>query len=314
MGHRVNSLIGISSCPLTATARFVKLFSRLGFDILTFKSVRSVEWHGNAYPHWRHVKANLIELDNLAPPTLTGYSGAPDTVETSQVNSFGIHSVKPEYWQEEYELARKNLLPGQVLILSLMLTPHPGRTTVDDAKAVARFGNETSARIFEVNLSCPNTEAGGGLIYDDVEMSVRVCTAIKKAIGNKPLLVKVGFYRDQEKLKTFLKKTKGMISGLSTMNTYVAKVVNQDKTETFPTRSMAGLSGAAIRNLAMHQAKNALKFKKELRLKNFVIIGIGGVTKPNHFTKYLDMGTDAVQVAAGALADPYLAQKYKKSV
>lgn len=312
MGFDVNSTIGISSCPLTVSARFVRLFSRLGYDILTFKSVRSVEWHGNAYPHWRHVKADLIPISDLTPPTLEGLLSSPKGVEPSHVNSFGIHSLKPEYWQQEFEAAQRYLLEGQLLILSLMLTPVEGRTTLEDAQIVAQYANETSAKIFEVNLSCPNTEGGGGLIYDDVELSTKLCEAIKKVIGNKPLLAKIGYYRDQEKLKTFLQNTRGILAGLSTMNTYVAKVVDLEGKEVFPGRSMAGLSGAAIRNLAMNQVQNALKFKKDLNLENFTVIGIGGATNVEHIKAYYDLGVDAVQMAVGAYADPFLAEKYKK--
>lgn len=311
MGYKVNSLIGVPSCPLTVTPRYVKLYSRLGFDILTYKSVRSVEWHGNIYPHWRYVESNVLPVKDISPPTLQARTSPVAGKDTTQVNSFGIHSLKPEYWQEEYEIAQEHLLPGQLLILSMMLTPVEGRTTVDDARMVAQYSKETTAKIFEINLSCPNTEGGGGLIYDDVELSVEICKAIKKIIKSKPLLVKVGYYKEQEKLKTFMQRTQKIIAGLSSMNTYVAKVHGTNKKEAFPGRSMAGLSGAAIRGIALHQVKNAAIFRKELGLKDFTILGIGGITKTKHFDDYFKIGASAAQVAAGAYTDPFLAYKYK---
>ena len=52
-----------------------------------------------------------------------------------------------------------------------------------------------------------------------------------------------------------------------------------------------------------------MTFKRELDLKNFTVIGIGGITKPAHFDNYLKIGVNAVQTAAGALSYPYLDSK-----
>ncbi|RJR16386.1 hypothetical protein C4579_00305 [Candidatus Microgenomates bacterium] len=313
LGIEVNSLLGVPSCPLTATARYVKLFASLGYDILTFKSVRSIEWKGNKAPHWFYSDAKVVAPSDKDLQTTTAKDNHEGDGEPSMVNSFGIHSLRPQYWQEEYELAQKNLQSGQILILSIMVTPVVGKTAEQDAKDVAKYADETSAQVIEMNLSCPNTEGGKGLIFEDVAMSVNLCRAIKEVIGNKKLLAKVGFYKNQADLKQFLSETKGIISGLSTMNTYAAKVVNEKREEKFPGRAVAGLSGAAIRQLAVSQIKQTLEYKKTLHLDDFAIVGIGGVTSVAHINEFLNLGVDAVQTAVGAFANPYLAREYKKA-
>src|SRR5260221_408173 len=100
LGYELNSLFGVSACPLTANARYVKLMSKLGYDIITYKSVRSIEWRGNKYPHFRYVDVHKQLTSESVMSTVTASAEAFGNQEPSMANSFGIHSVRPEYWQE----------------------------------------------------------------------------------------------------------------------------------------------------------------------------------------------------------------------
>lgn len=314
LGQPLSSLFGVSACPLTFNARSIHLLSQLGYDILTYKSVRSVEWHGNVFPQWLYVDFNKqLDAKNQSETVKADFTSFGND-DTTMVNSFGIHSIKPEYWQADFELAQQKIGAGQVLILSLMFTPQQGQTLVDDGRKVAQFAAQTSAKIFEANFACPNTDGGLGLIYEDVDLSIKICIEMKKVLGDRPLLVKVGYYKNFDDLKKFMEMTKGVISGISGINTYSMKIVGKDDQQIFPGRPTAGISGAGVRNFGMEQAKKIVEFKKELHLNNFVVIGIGGVTKPEHISTYLDLGADAVQTAVGAWADPYLASKYLKTL
>lgn len=312
LNFSVNSLFGVSACPLTVNSRFLLLMAKLGYDLLTYKSVRSVEWHGNVFPHWMHVDLKKPLLDPISDQIVKARFDPFEAQDPSMANSFGIQSIKPEYWQADVDLTLSQLPTGQLLILSLMCTPQPGETLIKDATRLAKLANETSAKVFEINLACPNTDGGQGLIYEDIEYSLKLCKAMKKVLGNKHLLVKVGYYKDQNQMREFLRRSKGIISGISSTNTYSMKVLNSQGKEAFPTRPLAGISGAAIRNLSQQQAQNAVRFKQELELKHFAIIGIGGVTRTQDVTQYLDLGVDAVQTAVGALANPYLAQDFAR--
>lgn len=314
LGQKMNSLFGVSACPLTVNARYINLLSQLGYDLLTYKSVRSIEWRGNVFPHWMYVDAPKQLTSPDSNQKFTARFEPFGDQDPSMLNSFGIHSLKPEYWQEDFEVAQQKIQKGQLLILSLMPSPIPGQTLVDDGKKLAELANQTSAQVFEVNFACPNTDGGGGLIYDDLDLTFKICTAMKKVLGKKPLLVKVGYYKNQADLKKFMELNKDLIAGISTTNTYNMTVVDEENKQVLPGRPMAGVSGAAARTLSMAQAKNAVQFKKEMGLKDFVIIGTGGVTKPEHIQQYLDLGVDAVQTAVGAWADPFLASKYLKTV
>lgn len=309
LGKKINSPFGLAASPLTFTARSIKLFSRLGYDLITYRSVRSVEWHGLKAPNWGYVDAkHQLELSDLKNPLIVQANAFANQAPTT-ANSFGVQSLKPEYWQAEYELAKSYMLPGQLLILAMMLTPERGISIVEDAKDIAHLAIKTSAEVFEINLACPNS-GSKALVYEDLQTSIRICSEIKQIVGNKFLLAKIGYYEDQKKLRQFMKNTRGIINGITTTNTYSAPVHNNNDEDFFVGRQTAGISGEAIRTLSQKQAKSAVLYKKQLNLKNFVIVGVGGVMQPKHITEYLTIGATAVQSVTGVWADPYLAMKY----
>lgn len=312
LGYSLNSLFGIPACPLTANERFVKRASRLGFDLLTYKSVRSIQWPGNSYPHWRYIDA-VGDPRNRTEPFVVFTDSQPGQ-EVSMANSFGVHSLAPDEWQEDYNRAHTALLPGQLLILSVMPSRIEGKTLVEDAEDLARLASETKAEIVEVNLACPNTDQGSGLIYENVALSTEIIFAMKTILEKRPLLAKVGYYADPNSLAIFLCDTKGVLNGLSSMNTWSGRVVTPEGDDAFPGRPTAGVSGAVIREMAMEQARYAVGQKRTHGFEDFVIIGIGGVTTPDHISRYFDLGVDAVQSAVGAYEDSSLAAKYLRTL
>ena len=311
MGHKLNTPFGIPACPLTSNSRYVEFYSKLGFDLLTFKTFRSIEWRGFDSPNLLYVNLPYqLKLEDLNTTLISNIKPFSDQ-GVSIANSFGVHSTRPEYWIKEYELAKSRLKKGQLLILSLMISDIKGKTQIENAIELAGLANQTSATIVEINFACPNTD-GHGLIYEDIDLTFKICYEMYKVLENKKLLVKVGFYKDQLKIKEFLYKTKGIISGLSSTNTYGMKVLNTQGDPAFGnSRLIAGISGTAIKNLSIGQVKNILAYKEELSLVDFIVIGIGGIMQPTDAMEYLSLGVNAVQSATGTWVNPYLALEFR---
>lgn len=310
LGYKVNSLFGVPACILTMDHRWVSVLSTLGYDILTYKTVRSVEWPANDYPNWLYVDAaQQLKKNDIDRPLIASINSLNPEVSTA--NSFGVPSLKPEYWKEDFEKTKNILKEGQLLILSLMTTPVKGRSQVDDAKVLAKLAAETSADVFEINFACPNTE-GHGLVYEDIDLTIKICSAFKDILGERKLLAKIGYYRDTSLLKEFMDRSRGLISGISSTNTLGMKVVKGDGELAFSGRSQVGVAGAAIRNLAQEQLKTIVNYKRKLDMPELAILGMGGVINPSHINEYLDMGCNAVQAASALWQNPYLASEYKK--
>jgi dihydroorotate dehydrogenase len=313
-GLPLRSPFGVPACPLTVNARAVFMLAELGFDLITYKSVRSVEFHGNVYPHWRYVNVSDQLFPGRVPTELTAADQPFHNQDATMANSFGVQSVRPEFWQADVDATVGQLPEGKQLILSLMCTPQKGETLVDDAKRLGKLAAQTHAKVFELNLACPNTDGGAGLIFEDVKRSHALCEAVKNELRDRPLLVKVGLFSKNAMIAEFLQAVHQCVEGVTTTNTLPAQIVNTDGTHTFPGRPSAGVSGAGIRDAAMAQYRAVAQHKAALQLDDFAVIACGGVTKPEHISTYLGLGATAVQAAVGVLANPLLAYQYKHTV
>lgn len=302
---------GVAACPLTINSKFTTLISSLGFDLITYKSVRSVKWKGNEFPNWLYADMPKSLKNAVIPSPVTAHSKPFPHQDISMVNSFGISSPSPKNWQEDVDKACDTLDTDQILILSLMLTPQNGEKLSVDASRLGELASKTKAKIFELDLSCPNSDEGSGSLYENVELSTRLCKIVGSKLQGRPLLAKVGYYKDSTVLRNFMAQSKGIIAGISTMNTLSIPVVLNNQQEAFPGRPTAGLSGSAIRQLAYEQLLALLTFKQELHLLDFVTICMGGVTRPGDIENYLKAGADAVQSVVGAWDNPYLAHEWK---
>lgn len=311
LDKQVNSLFGVPACILALNSKWVEVLSKLEFDIITYKTVRSGEWPPNNYPNWMYVDSpEQLSLQDLDKELLGSLKPFPNQ-KISTANSFGVPSFKPEIWQEDFEKAKAILKPGQLLILSIMTSPVEGITQVEDAKILGEYAAQTSAEVIEINFACPNT-GKHGLIYEDVELSVEICNKLKEVLGNRKLLAKVGYYKNKEALKQFLQNSKGVIDGISSTNTIGMKIIDNDGNPAFKDRETAGVSGWAIHNLAKEQLQTIMQFKEELSLSSLAVVGMGGISNPEDIKEYLDLDVSAVQAAAALWQNPYLAYQFKE--
>lgn len=313
-GKNIASPIGVPACALTGTADRVAFLAQRGFDVITFRSRRTIYHGGNNFPHWCYVdsRGQLAESDlkNILMGSQDPFVGQ----EVSTANSFGVPSEEPYQWVLEYEKAKRTVLPSQMLILSVMPSIHSNITLEEDVAELASHILRTSAEVVELNLACPNSE--GNLIYQDVGLSIKLIhTLFNLMSGKKRLVVKIGYYMDQGALYLLLKMTQGFLDGITTTNTFPMPIVDGQGNAYFGKRSSAGVSGATIRNLAQAQARNTVAFRDQLHLKgSLTVIAAGGVTHPDHVNQYLDMGVDVVQAAAAVKDNPMLAADWKRSV
>ncbi len=306
LNFNVNSLFGVPAGPLFNSS-WVELYSKLGFDILTYKTVRTRSYV--AYP-----KPHMIFLDKKDREYIgKAYSSKYDPV--SMTNSFGIPSKDPDVWQEDIVRSLKLLKKGQLLIIGILATQEDAKNEeefIQDYVKCAVLVTETKAPVIEVNLSCPNLHASEIVCYDS-NLSARICEGIKNAIGDIPLLAKICYFENKEKLKEFVLKTHEFVEGYTAINTLRTDLIDkQYKTLAMRSLTSAGMCGALLRPYGLSMVEELDKLRKELNVK-YSIIGVGGVTTPEDYELYMQAGADAVQSGTGAMMDPYLAYKiYKK--
>lgn len=316
-GYPVDFPLGLPASVLAANAQWIKFYARRGFDILTYKTVRTVYRPAHPWPNWVFIK-DPCELA-YPPDSVIGYRGyiPPDLTNVSMANSFGVPSLPPEWWQDDIRQARAAVREGhQVFIVSIISSVEETdeRLIAEDFVKAAVVAKKAGADIIEANYSCPNVIGDKvGELFHSSESAARVSkiikTALKDTFGEKapPLFVKIG-YLPEQKLTDFVRLNAEFIDGIVAINTISTKVVDEQGQETFPGRPTAGISGAAIRARAQEVARSLVSLKRKVFTdlkKELTVFGLGGVTKPEDAFTYLDnIGVDAVETCTAAFVNP----------
>jgi len=316
-GHLVDFPIGLAASALTANSNGIEFSARRGFDILTYKTVRTEFRAEHPWPNWVFLKDAPV-IGKTDSSKFTGCSGYwPETsASVSMANSFGIPSFAPEWWTKEVERARNVVREGhQVLIVSVVTSKVESETAwIRDFVEVATRAKRAGADIVEANYSCPNTpdDRSVGDLYRSAETSARVSRAIKAELGTTPLFVKIGYLPELE-LAQFVDKNKEYVEGIVAINTIQAQIIDDVGKPTFhgSGRELAGVSGLAVRQRAHEVARNLVHLRNKLApqlRRKLEIIGVGGVLTADDALYYLDsIGVDAVESCTGAYINPNLA-------
>lgn len=313
LGNSLYIPFGVPAGPLL-NGNFVKAAFRKGFDVATYKTVRS-----NRYPchPWPNVLAVKVE-GNLTPERAGEKLTADSTYSEplSITNSFGVPSRDPDFWQKDMADAAQSAGKGQVLIGGFQGTSKNDGDVqgyIDDFVATAGLVKETGVKILEANLSCPN-EGTANLLCFDIERARTIVYAIKNKVGDTPLVLKIGYFNDAQALHDFVQKVGSMAQGLCAINTIPAEIVDKDGNQALPGegRLRSGVCGNAIKWAGLDMVRRLKALRDELGL-SYAIIGVGGVATPDDYAEYRGAGADVVQSATGAMWNPRLAQEIWKS-
>lgn len=312
LGVSVGYPLGIPAGPLLNSA-FCKAAFEKGFDICVYKTVRSGAFPCHPFPNVLsiHPEGDLT-LAALSRPLIADTAYAEPL---SITNSFGVPSKDASVWQEDVQKAIASARRGQVLVLSFMGTVREGQSQqdfIDDYALAAKLSHETGARVLETNLSCPNI-GNEGLVCYNLDISEQVAKSIRKVIGNTPLILKVGYYRDDAELERFAEIANEYADSVAGINTLQGEVRNAEGGQALPgspARLRSGVCGAGIKWAGLDFVRR-LKAIKEKRGFKFSIEGVGGVMTPADFKTYRDAGADTVMTATGAMWNPSLAQEIK---
>src|SRR3989338_4415385 len=225
LGQRLAYPLGIPAGPLL-DSKFVKGAFDKGFDIAVYKTVRTNEFPCHPHPN---VLAVHIDGDLTLEKAKVPLVADEDYREPLSItNSFGVPSRPSEEWMEDAKKAITTGHKGQAMVLSFMGMVKENQTAdefVADFAQAAALAARTGAPILEANLSCPNI-GDEGLVCYNLFMTERVCEAIRAKIKKLPLILKVGYYKedaDIERLADIAAKYAHAISSINTISAPIVK-------------------------------------------------------------------------------------------
>lgn len=308
LGFPINFPFGIPAGPLL-NSKFMKSAFDFGFSVSTYKTVRASSFPCHPYPNIVYVNTPKNLIPNKTPRLIAAAS--PKSINKFSItNSFGVPSKTPTLWQKDVKKALKYAKKGQVMILSFMGTVKPGQTQdefVADFAHTAKLAKQTEVKILEANLSCPNIGSEGLVCYN-LEVTEKVCRAIRKVIGKTPLILKVGYYKNFEDIEKIAAIVNEYADAISSINTLAVEVVDINGKQALPgpNRLKSGICGATIKWAGLEMTNKLNKIRKKNNYK-YKIVGVGGVMSPNDYFEYRKAGADLVMSATGAMWNPYLA-------
>ncbi len=313
-GHKVYFPFGIPAGPLI-NGNFTKAALDKGFDIVVYKTVRSKRYP--CHP-WPNVLAVEVEGDLTPEKSLEKLKATHDYKEPLSItNSFGVPSSDLEFWQKDIKEVLEYTEEGQVVVGAFQGTKVGDGNTenyINDFCVCAKLLKEIGVKVLEVNLSCPN-EGTNNLLCYDTEKSLKVIKAIKNEIKEIPLIIKIGYFKDDDVLSDFVEKVGNVVQGISAINTISAEIVDEKGDQALPGegRARSGVCGSSIKWAGLEMVSKLKKLREKFNY-SYTIIGVGGVSTPEDFMKYRNAGADVVMSATGAMWNPYLAKEIKEKL
>ena len=310
LGYKVFEPFGIAAGPLL-NSKFVNAALDKGFDIPVYKTVRTRKVPSHSWPN---VLAVRVEGD-LTSDKVRLVGSHNYSAPLSITNSFGVPSFEPDFWQPDMAASVLHARVGQVVVGSYQGTKSKDGSVsgyIADFILGARLLKETGVKIIEVNLSCPN-EGTADLLCFDVARVAQIVTAIKNEIGRIPLVIKLAYFPDDQRLRQLLMAVGTIIDATSSINTMPAEIVDEAGNQALPGegRLRSGVCGSAVKWAGLDMTRRLARLRDEMNL-SFSIIGVGGMGDVADYQQFRSAGADAVMAATSAMWNPMLAMDIKR--
>jgi dihydroorotate dehydrogenase (NAD+) catalytic subunit len=241
--------------------------------------------------------AGLVDLKRLGgiiPKTITRLprpGNAPwRTIETpaGMLNSIGLDNDGQEAFIEHH-------LPYLTTIGAPIIVSIAGSTLDEFVEMARRMEGLAGVAALELNISCPNVSHGVDLGVDP-EMCRRVVAGCKAACG-LPIIAKLT-PNVTDITVVARAAAEGGADAISAINTALGMAVDWKRRRPMLGNVMGGLSGPAIKPLALrcvHQISRAV---------DTPIIGIGGIATIDDVMEFLVAGATAVQIGTANFYNP----------
>ena len=171
--------------------------------------------------------------------------------------------------------------------------------TLDEYVEVARvLSDAEGVAALELNISCPNIKEGGIQFGCSLNGTYDVVHAVKK-VTHLPVIPKLtpnvtspaAFARAAEDAGA---------DAISLVNTFLAMAIDVETRRPKLSNVMGGLSGPAIRPIAVRMVYEC---RQQVKIP---IIGMGGIMDARDALEFLIAGADALQVGTANFVDPFV--------
>jgi dihydroorotate dehydrogenase (NAD+) catalytic subunit len=242
--------------------------------------------------------APFIDLNKLGGIVVKGLyfsprpgNPPPRLVEASSglINAVGLQGVGVKKFSEE-------ILPQLRQYSTAIIVNVCGDRDEEYASVVEFLDKEEGISAYELNISCPNVEKDGICPALDPESTFSVVSLVKKS-SSRPVITKLS-PNVTDIAEIAISAQEAGTDALSLVNTFLAIAVDVETRKPILPKVFGGLSGPAIKSLALrmvYQVVNRVKIP---------VIGMGGILSAKDALEYLITGARAAEVGTANLIDP----------
>lgn len=209
------------------------------------------------------------------------------------LNSIGLQNPGVEYFAE-------NDLPW-LRKKDIAIIVNACGSTVEEYVELAKILNTLDIDGVELNLSCPNVKAGC-MAFGNTYEGVRNVTEAVRNVLDKPLIVKL-----TPNVTDITHTAKAVedagADGVSLINTLLGMSIDIDKRKPHLANNTGGLSGPAIKPVAVRMVYQVAQ------AVNIPILGMGGIINGKDAVEFMLAGATAISIGAGNFIDPYTSMK-----
>ena len=217
---------------------------------------------------------------------------APRIVETASgmLNAIGLQNMGVHAFIDQ-KLARLRQIPGAVTIANIF-----GFTINDCLEVIQALNDAPGIALYELNASCPNTSHGGMVFGTDPKLLEELVHRTER-VSSRPLIVKLSPNVTSIAQMARVAADSGA-QAISLVNTFLAMAIDAETRRPRIANVTAGLSGPAIKPIALRMVYEASK------AVHIPVIGMGGILTAEDAVEFLLAGATAVQVGTASYADP----------
>ncbi len=244
--------------------------------------------------------AALVDLSSLGGVAVKGLflaeregHPAPRIVETpaGMVNAIGLQGIGVHRFVKE-------TLPELRAHRATVIVNVCG-TSIDEYAEVSRvLSDHEGVAAIELNISCPNIKEGGIQFGCSLSGTRDVVRAVRK-VTRLPIFPKLT--PNVTDVASFaVAAEEAGADAVSLVNTFLAMVIDVDTRRPKISNGLGGLSGPAIRPIAVrmvHECRQAVTIP---------IIGMGGIADARDVLEFMIAGATAVQVGTANFVDPLI--------
>lgn len=242
---------------------------------------------------------DVVHLDRLGGFVVKGLSREPMTgnppprlYETAagMLNAIGLQNIGARAFVDE-KLPKLRELKNIVVFANIF-----GYTREDYERTLQILNEGEGIAAYELNVSCPNT-AHGGIQFGSDPRSLDEVVTLARRNTQRPLIVKLSPNVTSIAQMARVSEEAGA-DAISLVNTFIAMAIDPETRKPRIANVTAGLSGPAIKPIAVRMVYDAAKAVK------IPVIGMGGISTAADIVEFMLAGATAIQIGTASYWDP----------